>query len=73
MWAQLFERAEGFVGTRLLAPEKAGGPWLTLDEWESRAAFKRFQDEYGETYRALDEELAGLTADERFIGAFDDA
>jgi hypothetical protein len=33
----------------------------------------RFQDEYGEAYRALDEKLAGLTADERFIGAFDDA
>jgi heme-degrading monooxygenase HmoA len=73
VWAQLFERAEGFVRTRLLAPEEAGGPWLTFDEWESRAAFDRFQDEYGEAYRALDEELAGLTADERFMGAFDDA
>jgi hypothetical protein len=46
---------------------------LTLDEWESRAAFDRFQDEYGETYRVLDDQLAGLTADERFIGAFDSA
>ena len=72
-WAQLFERADGFVGTRLLSPEEAGGSWLTLDEWESRAAFDRFQDEYGEAYRSLDEELAELTADERFIGAFDDA
>ena len=71
VWAQLFGRAEGFVGTRLLAPEEAGGPWLTFDEWESRAAFDRFQDEYGEAYRALDEELAGLTAEDRFIGAFD--
>ena len=73
MWAQLFERAEGFVGTRLLAPEEANGPWLTLDEWDSRAAFDRFQDEFGEPYRTLDEELAGLTAEERFIGAFDSA
>ena len=73
VWARLFERADGFVGTRLLAPEESGGPWLTLDEWESRAAFDRFQDDHGEAYRTLDEELAGLTADERFIGAFDDA
>jgi heme-degrading monooxygenase HmoA len=73
MWAQLFERAEGFVRTRLLAPEEAGGAWLTLDEWASRAAYERFQDEYGEAYRALDEELAGLTAEELFIGAFDDS
>ena len=73
VWARLFERADGFVGTRLLAPEESGDPWLTLDEWESRAAFDRFQDDHGEAYRTLDEELAGLTADERFIGAFDDA
>ena len=46
---------------------------MTLDEWESRAAFERFQDEHGESYQALDEELAALTAEERFIGAFDDA
>ena len=71
VWAQLFTQADGFVGTRLLAPEAAGGPWLTLDEWESRAAFERFQAKHGEAYDALDEELAGLTADERFIGAFD--
>ncbi len=71
VWAQLFGQADGFVGTRLLAPDEAGGPWLTLDEWESRAAFQRFQNGHGEAYRSLDEELAGLTADERFIGAFD--
>ena len=46
---------------------------MTLDEWESRAAFDRFQAEHGQTYRALDEELAGLTVDQRFVGAFDDA
>ena len=73
VWAQMFARAGGFVRTRLLAPEKEGGPWLTLDEWESRTAFERFQQDHGEEYRALDEELAGLTADERFVGAFDDA
>ena len=72
VWAQLFRQAEGFVGTRLLAPDKAGGPWLTLDEWESRAAFSRFQEMFGEAYCSLDKELAGLAADERFIGAFED-
>jgi heme-degrading monooxygenase HmoA len=71
VWARLFGQAEGFVGTRLLAPGDAGGPWLTLDEWESRAAFDRFQETHGEAYRRLDEELAGLTADEQFVGAFD--
>src|SRR5688500_20404736 len=71
LWAKLFARADGFVGTRLLAPEEPGGLWLTLDEWDSRAAFERFQAEHGDPYRTLDAELAGLTADERVIGAFD--
>ena len=71
VWARLFGQAEGFVGTRLLAPEEAGGRWLTLDEWQSRDAFDRFQQAQGDAYRTLDEELAGLTADERFVGAFE--
>jgi heme-degrading monooxygenase HmoA len=71
VWAKLFGQAEGFVGTRLLAPEETGGRWLTLDEWESRTAFDRFQATLGDAYKSLDEELEGLTADEQFIGAFD--
>ncbi len=72
VWAQLFRRAEGFVGTDLLAPAEPGGPWLTLYRWESRDAFDRFQDDLGETYRRLDAELTPLTAGELFIGAFDE-
>ena len=72
VWARLFQQAEGFIGTRLLAPEEPSGLWLTLDEWESSSAFERFQDARGDAYESLDDELAGLTADEQFIGAFDD-
>ena len=72
VWARLFEQVDGFIGTRLLAPEEPGGLWITLDEWESRTAFERFQDAHGDAYKRLDDELAALTADERFIGAFDD-
>ena len=71
-WAQLFRQADGFVGTILLAPAELGGPWLTLDRWQSRAAFDQFQQNSGEVYRRLDTELAPLTADEQFIGAFEE-
>ena len=71
-WARLFGEADGFIGTALLAPDEPGGPWLTLDRWRSRAAFERFQADHGEAYRALDEELERVTADERFIGAFEE-
>lgn len=72
VWAQLFRQADGFVGTTLLAPAEPSGPWLTLDRWESLSAFDRFQADRGEAYRRLDAELMPLTADERFIGAFDE-
>jgi heme-degrading monooxygenase HmoA len=68
----LFEQADGFVSTTLLAPDEAGGPWLTLDRWQSRAAFDHFQQAQGDAYRALDATLSDLTADERFIGAFEE-
>ena len=72
VWARLFEQSDAFIGTRLLAPEEPGGPWLTLDEWQSRTAFEQFQDAHGDAYKRLDDELSALTADEQFIGAFDD-
>lgn len=72
VWARLFGRAEGFLGTTLLAPAEPGGAWLTLDRWATQAAFERFQDTHGEHYRNLDSELSHLTASEHFIGAFDE-
>jgi heme-degrading monooxygenase HmoA len=71
-WAQLFEQAEGFLGTTLLVPAEPGGPWLTIDRWESKLAFERFQGSLGEAYRSLDVALSELTAAEHFIGAFDE-
>jgi heme-degrading monooxygenase HmoA len=71
-WAQLFRQAGGFRDTALLAPVERGGPWLTLDRWDSLNAFERFQEDYGEAYRRLDSELMPLTVDESFIGAFDE-
>ncbi|MEO6255676.1 MAG: antibiotic biosynthesis monooxygenase [Sphingomicrobium sp.] len=71
-WARLFRQAPGFIGSALLAPDQPGGPWLTLDRWQARADFDRFQDQNGAAYRALDAALERLTADELFIGAFED-
>ena len=71
-WAELFQQAEGFIGTTLLAPAEPGGSWLTIDRWESKLAFEQFQASLGEAYRSLDDTLSELTAAEHFIGAFDD-
>lgn len=72
VWARLFRQADGFVGTTLLTPAEPGGPWLTLDRWQSRTSFDQFQQNSGDAYRRLDAEMESLTADELFIGAFDE-
>jgi heme-degrading monooxygenase HmoA len=71
-WAQLFERAKGYRGTLLLRPCEAGGWWLTIDRWETQAAFEAFRDEFGIQYRGLDEELEGVAGEEIFVGAFEE-
>ena len=72
VWARLFAQGDGFIGTSLLAPTEPGGSWLTVDRWESLAAFERFQEAHGTAYRKLDEDLTGLTAREHFVGAFEE-
>jgi len=69
-WAELFRKAEGFVGIELLAPSEPGGWWMTLDRWENEAAFKTFQEIFADAYRTLDEALEGVAGEERFVGAF---
>ena len=71
-WARLFGQAAGYRGTMLLRPCEKGGWWLTIDRWETEAAFQAFQDEFGIQYRGLDEELEGLAGEEMFVGAFEE-
>ena len=71
-WARLFGTAEGFLGTELLRPAEPGGWWMTIDRWQSEAAFSAFQAQQGAEYRRLDEELEGCAGEEVFVGAFED-
>jgi hypothetical protein len=72
VWALLFGKASGFVGTSLLRPTERGGWWLTFDRWVSVADFQAFQRDFGEEYRALDAELEGVAGDEEFVGTFEE-
>lgn len=57
-WASLFSCAAGFVGVELL---DNGERFVTIDRWDSQAAFDAFQAAHGAVYEALDKELAPLT------------
>lgn len=69
-WARLFRLAEGYVGTELLSSDEAPERYVTIDRWKSADDFARFQAEFGDPYRLLDQRLETLTLSERKLGAF---
>lgn len=71
IWSKQFSRSAGYQGTSLLSPADAGGWWLTIDRWHSRAEFEVFQRDFGDRYRSLDAELDGVAGEEEFVGAFE--
>jgi len=72
VWAALFGKADGYLGTALFRPGEPGSWWLTIDRWNSAADFEAFQRNLGDDYRILDAELEGLAGEEEFVGAFEE-
>ena len=70
-WANLFRRAEGYLGTELLNSHEPN-IFLTVDRWESAACFESFQERFGAEYRKLDTQLEGYTSSEKKVGVFSD-
>ena len=71
VWAELFSKAKGYLGSTLLRSDQPGGWWLTIDRWNSFADFEAFGQAHGEEYRALDAQLEGVAGEEEFVGAFE--
>ena len=70
-WARLFRRADGYVETLLFRDTDRPTRYLTVDRWQSRAAFDAFVDAAGSAYAALDRQGDALTVHERHLCAFD--
>lgn len=64
LWCELFGRAEGYRSTELV---RAADSYLTIDRWESQAAFDRFLDRWRGDYDRLDRELEPLTRSEELV------
>ena len=71
-WAELFARADGYIGTELLraADSNQGATFVTVDRWKTAEDFARFQERFGAEYQRLDAELEGFTVSERKLGTF---
>ena len=71
IWARLFRQGEGFVATELNRDAQDARRYLTLDFWESRAAYERFRAEQSSDYIRIDAECENLTEFERELGQFE--
>jgi heme-degrading monooxygenase HmoA len=69
-WASLFRKAEGYRGTTLAQDTSDPGRFLTLDSWDSEAAFEAFEREHAGDYSALDRQCEALCAQESLVGRF---
>ena len=69
-WVALFQQAEGYLGTELLRAAHDSLRYLTIDRWESEAAYKRFRTTYARAYEMVDRAGEGLTRAESLLGEF---
>ena len=67
-WAELFRKAEGYLGTELLQDETDPTCFLTIDRWETKENFEVFQSLFGNEYQELDAKCEGLTENETLLG-----
>jgi heme-degrading monooxygenase HmoA len=67
-WARLFQPDGRYRGTRLLRDVGATRVYVTMDSWESRAAYEEFREKFAAEYGELDRECEGLTVSEKHLG-----
>lgn len=72
-WAQLFRRAPGYRGTRLLRDQMDPLRFLTIDDWVSEEHYRAFRERCSDEYEALDRTCAVLTSAESAVGRFNSA
>jgi heme-degrading monooxygenase HmoA len=69
-WARLFGRAKGHLQTLLLRDEGNPHRYLTVDRWQSAAAYQEFRTRFAREYHALDLQGEALTSVETNLGSF---
>ena len=70
-WARLFRRDAGYRGTRLLRDVGGERVYVTMDSWESRAAYEEFREKFAAEYVELDRKSDALTAGEKHLGEYE--
>ena len=69
-WAELFRGAPGYRSTELLRDRDRSQRYLTVDTWESAAAFESFRAANAVDFDALDRACEPLCTSESLVGRF---
>ena len=69
-WARFFRKGRGYRGTVLLHDRRRPARYLTIDRWDSLAAYHHFRRRHEKHYAALDKQFARLTEKETCLGYF---
>jgi heme-degrading monooxygenase HmoA len=70
-WSRLFAAYPGFRRTRLFHHRARSEFYLTVDVWDSKAAYDAFRDHAASEYARLDRELRMLYVEELLLGYYE--
>jgi len=70
-WAKLFRQDARYRGTWLLRDVGAARVYVTMDRWESRAAYEEFRAQFATEYKELDRECEGLAVIEKQLDEYE--
>ena len=71
-WVSLFRQAPGYLGTWLLRDSANPRRFITIDRWQSAAAYQAFRSACAQPYAEPDAQCEGLTLQETCLGNFDE-
>jgi heme-degrading monooxygenase HmoA len=71
VWVQFFRKGIGYRRTKLLHDTHQIRCYLTLDFWDSRAAYEQFRQSHAQDYAAIDTECENLTEREESLGMYE--
>ncbi len=66
-WAQLFQRAPHYRGTKLLRDVSRSLHFYTIDYWDFESSYREFLTRHKSDYEELDRSTGQLTDGEHFV------
>ena len=71
VWAKLFQKSKGYIGTELLAEERCAHRYITIDRWSSSQDYESFLAAWKNDYEDLDAQCGGLAESETLQGKWE--